>query len=258
MIIIGAGRVGGALFERAQQRGARALLIDRQSGWERFDEFEGAPILVAVRNDDLDPVLDRIPAARRGDLVFIQNGMLRDFLAERGLGAASRGLLFFAVPHRGAPIEPGAPSPFHGPRAAQVVTWLGSLGIDARNVDARTFTEAELEKLLWNCVFGLLCERFEATVGTVVEDHRDVIETLVEELVRVVAPVFEFDVTPEWTKALIERLCTYSSSIPGYRGAVKEWSWRNGWFVDAARRRGVSTPLHDELLQATGHPTGHS
>ena len=49
--------------------------------------------------------------------------------------------------------------------------------------------------------------------------------------------------------AMKARLATYSRSIPEYRGAVKEWPWRNGWFVNVAREPG----LHEHLLEQTGH-----
>jgi hypothetical protein len=46
----------------------------------------------------------------------------------------------------------------------------------------------------------------------------------------------------------------YSRTIPSWRGAVKEWPWRNGWFVAEASRRGVPTPLHTVWLARVGLP----
>ena len=66
-------------------------LIDRQRGWEALDAVAGKPIIVATRNDDLAQVIARVPAHRQPDLVFVQNGMLRDFLADAGLATATRG-----------------------------------------------------------------------------------------------------------------------------------------------------------------------
>ena len=53
---------------------------------------------------------------------------------------------------------------------------------------------------------------------------------------------------------LMQRLCAYSLSIADYRGAVKEWAWRNGWFVEVAAARGVTTPTHARLLAQAGLP----
>ena len=51
---------------------------------------------------------------------------------------------------------------------------------------------------------------------------------------------------------LLERLRSYSMSIADYKGAVKEWPWRNGWFVERGASLGVETPVHTKLLAEVG------
>ncbi|MFV8753528.1 ketopantoate reductase family protein [Nannocystaceae bacterium ST9] len=247
MIVVGAGRIGTALHRLDPDAIA---LIDRTHGWERLAGEPGEPILITVRNDDLDVVLARVPAARRGDLVFVQNGMLRPWLAEQGLAGATRGLLFLAVVKRGDSITPGGVSPFCGPHAAAIVETLTRFDVPAEVVGPARFVAIELEKLIWNCAFGLCCEVFDFRVGEVVERRADELRGLVRELLAVGERVF--DVTLE-LDPLFERLCDYSRSIADYRGAVKEWRWRNGAFVVAARQQGIATPIHDRMLRATGH-----
>lgn len=248
MIVIGAGRIGGALAARDPQRFA---LVDRERGWASLDDPAGvgAPILLAVRNDALPEVVERIPAQRRRDLVFVQNGMLRPWIDEAGLGGCTRGLLFMAVPTRGAAIEPGGESPFCGPRAQAVVDALSACGIPAVVVDEAAFKAVELEKLIWNCAFGLLCEAEGCDVGTVVEDHGDALAQLAAEMHAVGSRALDVSVEFE---PLLDRLRAYSRSIPRYRGALKEWRWRNGWFVDVASEQGRATPVHARLLAKVG------
>ena len=242
--VIGAGRIGAALCERDP---SRFSLIDRERGWERLDAPAGAPILLAVRNDDLDAVLARVPERRHADLVLVQNGMLRPWLAAHGLAAATRGLLFLAVPRRGAAIEPGGDSPFHGPHAQALVDAFTAAELPARVVDAREFAEIELEKLLWNSCFGLLCDAFDCDVGTVVREHFNDLRELVAELLAIGAPALGVSLVLD---ALVERLAAYSKSIPSFRAAVKEWRWRNGWFVELAREQGVPLPVHERLMDS--------
>ncbi|PRP98627.1 ketopantoate reductase family protein [Enhygromyxa salina] len=246
IVVIGAGRIGGALHQRDPHQFA---LVDRQQGWELLEREPGEPILLAVRNDDLLAVLERVPERRRADLVFAQNGMLRPWLREHGLTEVTRGLLFVAVPTRGAPIEPGGESPFFGPHAATMVQAFTRVGLPAAVVSADAFAAVELEKLIWNCAFGLCCEAFDCDVGTVVRDHAEQLRALVAELLEVGAPALgvELELGP-----LVNRLCDYSRSIPSYRGAVKEWPWRNGWFVETAREQGRATPTHAQLLARVG------
>lgn len=248
MIIIGAGRVGGALAQRARKAGLEHTLVNRTEGWDAI-ERTGAPIFVAVRNDDLSAVLDKVPASARERLVFTQNGMLRPWLTQRGLGDCTRGLLFLAVPSRGAPLDPGGNSPFVGPQAGAVAKWMGSIEVPASTPDATAFAVTELEKLLWNCCFGLLCEHTDGPVGAVVEQHDELLTRLADELLHLGMPAFGLTLDSDAREALKERLRAYSRSIPDYRGAVKEWPWRNGWFVEVAREAG----LHEELLDKTGH-----
>jgi ketopantoate reductase len=250
VIVIGAGRIGTALAARSRQTNSEPfVLVDRERGWDQIDPEGGGPILLAVRNDDLAAVVARVPERRRGDLVFVQNGMLRPWLEERRLAMTTRGLLFMAVPSVGAEIEPGGESPFWGPHAPAMVEAFTALGLPAKVVDAQTFTAIELEKLIWNCAFGLFCQALDCDVGTVVEQHKPRLKLLVTELLAVGGPALgvKLELDP-----LVERLCEYSRSIPSYRGAVKEWPWRNGWFVSTARARKQKTPTHDMLLLAIG------
>jgi ketopantoate reductase len=246
VFVIGAGRIGTALAARDPKC---FVLVDRQRGWEQIEPEASGPIVLAVRNDDLAAVIERVPAQRRGDLVFVQNGMLRAWLEQRGLGGTTRGLLFMAVPSVGAAIQPGGESPFHGPWAQAMVEAFTAASLPAKVVDAPTFAAIELEKLIWNCAFGLFCQALDCDVGTVVEQHRPRLKLLVAELLAVAKPAFgvELELDP-----LLERLCAYSRSIPSYRGAVKEWPWRNGWFVATARAQKRRTPTHDMLLLAIG------
>lgn len=250
VIVIGAGRIGTALAGRQDDQGRqRFVLVDRARGWEQIDADAKGPIVLAVRNDDLTAVLERVPRSRHGDLVFVQNGMLRPWLQDRGLSGATRGLLFMAVPTVGAAIEPGGESPFWGPHADAMVEAFTAVALPAKVVDARAFAAIELEKLIWNCAFGLFCQAFDCDVGTVVEQHRPRLKLLVAELLAVGGPALAVSLELD---PLVERLCEYSRSIPRYRGAVKEWPWRNGWFVSTARARKIRTPTHDMLLLAIG------
>ncbi|MFZ4576878.1 MAG: ketopantoate reductase family protein [Myxococcota bacterium] len=248
--MIGAGRVGLALSTRAQKAGVPCNLVTRITGWEALSGAAGVPILVTTRNDDLDAVVAQVPEERRSDLVFVQNGMLQPWLVSRGLGECSRGLLYFAVPTRHAPVSPGGASLFTGARADQLVQWFGAVALDAQALERHAFAEAELEKLIWNAAFGLLCQRFDLPVGAVVEHKAACLRDLVAEMAQVGRAALGVDLALD---PLLARLCRYSMTIPGYLGAVRDWPWRNGWVEGEAVRTGIATPLHRELLHGSGY-----
>ncbi len=250
-VLIGAGRVGLALARRAAERGLKAPLLGRSDGWDVLDASPGQPVALCVRNDDLDAVLDRVPPHRWPDLVFLQNGMLRDWLRAHDLAAATRGLLFFAVADRSADAQPGGTTPLWGPHAQSLATWLAALGLPAEAVAERPFADVELEKLLWNSCLGVLCQAHGCTVAQVAGDHAEQLKALVGELAALARPALGALADDQ---GLSERIARYSLQLGDYRAAVKEWRWRNGWFVAEAARRRLACPLHTALLTQAGLP----
>ncbi len=248
-LVIGGGRIGTALVQQSKLRGLHVPLLTRQDGWQALDAAAGPPIAVCVRNDDLDAVVQRVPAHRRADLVFLQNGMIRPWLAGQGLDNSTRGLLFFAVGQRGDAPLPGGMSPLTGPQAQAMAQWLTQLDLPASAVTPGEFAAIEVEKLLWNCAFGLMCQAYGCSVGQVVLHYREQLSDLSAELLALAGPACgaELELQP-----LVERLCQYSLAIGDYRGAVKEWPWRNGWFVQQALATGATCPVHTGLLQRIG------
>jgi ketopantoate reductase len=253
-ILVGAGRIGLALARRAETKGTPTQLLGRHDRWDVLDQPAGQPIALCVRNDDLAVVLPRIPQHRHCDLLFLQNGMLRDWLAKQGLAQASRGLLFFAVADRTCDPAPGGVSPLWGHHAQEFANWLNALDLPAAAVTAQEFADIELEKLLWNCCLGVVCQAQHCTATEAATMYASQLADLVAELAQVGRPALRAQADNE---ALTQRIISYSLQLGDYRAAVKEWPWRNGWFVAEAKRRNMACPLHDRLLhQAMGESAG--
>ena len=252
MVIIGAGRIGGAFASRAEAVNVPVALVGRDQGWSALEGPAGDPILVATRNDDLVDVVQRTPEHRRADLVFMQNGAIRESLVEMGLAGAGRGVLYVLVATRGGPLQPGPadiPSPFTGPHAARVVTFLQAIDVPAQAVDPDQFAVVEFEKLLWLSIFGLLCEAHDAPVGPVADEHEAEVEALVRELWPVGEAAWGVQADPA---RIAERLLVYSRSIPGCRASVKEGPYRNGWLSAQADAHGIQLPLHAQWMVRVG------
>ena len=243
--IVGAGRIGQTFANIAQDTDIEVYLLKR--GDQHL--LNTGPIVVCTRNDDLQGVLEWIPSERRSDLVFIQNGMLQTWLAEQCLEQVTQALLYIAVSKVGDEPVDGLRSVVTGCQSESFVWLMKSLGLQCTPVTKSEFLLEMLEKLLWNCVFGLLCQVHGATVGTVVAQYRPQVESLSLELLLVACTELRFDVpSMQDQRALVDRLCDYSLSIPAYQGALKEWKWRNGWFWE--RQRDLSSVHATLLLQA--------
>jgi ketopantoate reductase len=251
-IVIGAGRVGTALQARSAKIGVPCALVSRDHGWEALEGPQGDPVILAVRNDDLLEVAARVPRNRRTDLVVIQNGAVRQHLRDNALERVTRGLIYFAVSKRGEPIQPGGTSWFSGHHGLTLARWFGQMGLSAESVDWGRFSFYELQKMCWIAAFGPLCDRHDTTVGDIADNHRDALHALVTELAAIGRAAHGIDVPIDY---LVEGLCAYSRTIPDFRASTKEWRWRNGWFVETARRHHLKIPVQRELLTAIGH--GH-
>jgi hypothetical protein len=96
------------------------------------------------------------PAARRGDLVFLQNGMLQPWLEANGLTDATQVLVYFAVAAKGdAPtdgvtdLNPEGLTAAHGRHADAVAARLRGAGLSCHVLDKQAFDACMLEKLVW-------------------------------------------------------------------------------------------------------------
>lgn len=207
--------------------------------------------------------MDATPAARRGDLVFLQNGMLAPWLQARGLADdATQVLVYFAVAAKGdAPtdgvtdLNPDGLTAAHGRHAAAVAARLHGAGLSCRVLDRAAFDACMLEKLVWICAFMLVGARHGGvSVGDVESKHAAEVDALIAELATAgAAALGGLTLGPD----LAPRLRAYARSVAHFPTAVKEFEWRNGWFWAASRAaaeagRPDPTPLHTALLKEVG------
>jgi ketopantoate reductase len=244
MVVVGAGRVGTALALRARARGLDVTLVDREAGWESVQGPAGHPILVTVRNADLAAVVAKVPQRRRGDLVLVQNGAIRELVSELGLFGGTRGLLYLWAARKGEDVVAARWSPFTGPHAEAVERWFTAIDLPAEAVHPLRFVVYEVEKLLWLVVFGWLCRAHGATVGEVADRYAEEVVALTRELLPVTRAAWGIDLEAAW---VVERLLQWSRAIPEFRASTAEDEWRGGWLQARARALGLHTPLLDHL-----------
>lgn len=229
--VIGNGRVGGYIASLSEAR-----VYKRNDPLVDFNE---GPIVVATRNDDLVSIIPKIPKERINDLVFIQNGMYLTELKSLGVTDPTLILIYFAIQSKGDTPVDGGGTLATGKHSDYFVNLFSKPGIKIKQVENLIFYRSMFEKLLWNCVFGLLCRIHKKNVGTIVLESKDEITTLCNELVCVIEDTQGVTLDT----GVVDRLCEYSLTIADYQGDVKEFKWRNGWFLDQK-----STPFHLDLL----------
>lgn len=235
MNIIGDGRVGHYISGLAPAK------VYRRD--DKLEDFRPGPILVATRNDSLNSILCTIPPSRKKDLIFIQNGMYHEVLSQHKVLEPTLMLIYFAIQKKGDRPVDGGGSLVTGRYANFMSDLLGQHGVSVKPISKQKFMVATYEKLLWNVVFGVFCQAHDKPVGDLVRQHKGEIASLTEELVDICQGYANIQL-PE---NLFEKLCAYSLKIENYQGSVKEWKWRNGWFLEQAH-----TPLHLQVLAEAG------
>eukprot|EP00270_Netrium_digitus_P000149 TRINITY_DN10167_c0_g1_i1.p1 TRINITY_DN10167_c0_g1~~TRINITY_DN10167_c0_g1_i1.p1 ORF type:complete len:354 (+),score=67.24 TRINITY_DN10167_c0_g1_i1:41-1102(+) len=253
-IIVGAGRVGLALAKM----GNGDFLVKRGEAIVPDAAPPSGPIIICTRNDALESIIDATPARRRDDLVFIQNGMLEPLLGSKGLAHSTQVLVYFAVAKLGedptdgkTDLNPEGLTTATGKWAQSVADRLHSKGLSCHVVEGEEFTKRQLEKLIWISAFMLVgVHSGGVSVGEVEAAHAEEVDQLVREL----ASAAEEEKGVKFDGGLEERLRAYARSVAHYPTALKEFSWRNGWFWSMSQRqlaRGQRdpTPLHSAWLQ---------
>ena len=232
--VVGGGRVGTFLALLTQ-----ASVVTRLQG----DLQPTGPIIVCVRNDELQGVILRTPIERRKDLIFIQNGMIDSLLELQGLEGATRGILYFAIESKGGDVVDGGGSAFCGDYAPWLVSVLQEAKIDANVVTREVFQKEMGKKLIWNSIFGLLGQAYEINVGQTLDQHHFEFQALAAELQR----VFESATKLSLGSDLEQSLTDYAIKVSHYHCRASEWEWRNGWFL-----RSMPTPIHSQLSLKIG------
>jgi len=241
--IIGGGRIGSLL-----EKGGESLLLKR--GDKISPENEGTPILIATRNDSLEKIIEECPENRLKDLVFLQNGYLDGFLAEKGLSDNTQALLYLSVPALGVEpvdgittVNPEGLTAATGVHAQAFADRLDALGLKCNVLTADQYKPAMFEKLIWISTYMLVGVANDCkSVGQAGTDHKELVEQVINELVRAVSEKEGI----AFKEGYVERLAAYTTVVADFPCGVKEFEWRNEYFYKLGDE---ACPIHNGLLR---------
>jgi len=216
------------------------------------------PIYVATRNDALSSVIDKCPASRKEDLVFYgQNGYIEDFLKAKDVFSDStKVLVYMAVAKLGEKptdgitrLNPEGLTAATGKWAEQVAARLRGAGLTCNVLNEDDFRASMFEKHMWICAFMLLGVHHGGTVGDVAAQHSEDLKAMVAEMMA----VLEEERGVKFKPGVQDRLLAYAETVAHFPTALKEFEWRNQFFLDLTRAREAAgkpdlTPMHTKLL----------
>ena len=258
--IVGAGRIGNLLWQPNNQQDK---LLTRQDRSDEGGLLASGPIYLCTRNADLEKIINDCPQSRRGDLVFLQNGVLTEYLAEKGLDSPSttQGLVYFAVSKKGEkPIDgitdlnPEGLTAVTGKWAEDLQARLAMGGLKCHVLDKATWTVAMLEKHIWICAFMAVGAKHKGITVGEVESGAETgpeVRALIDELAAAASARCKVTFTAD----VADRLCAYARSVAHFPTALKEQEWRNGWFCDwtfekVAQLQPDPCPRHTAIMES--------
>jgi hypothetical protein len=144
MILIGVGELGKLYGAAALRAGLRVTPVVRSTNvedvWQATPEH--TPILVAVGEADLEPVLEYLPAARKRDAILLQNELFPARWRRHGLEPTV--MIPWLLRKRGQPELVARATPVYGQYTSLVAELHRALGLDVEPLHS----EAELAQAL--------------------------------------------------------------------------------------------------------------
>ena len=186
VIVIGIGEMGSVFARGFLRTGHPVYPVTRDTDLVATAKRLPSPeqVLVAVAENDLHAVLEKIPAAWQSRLALLQNELLPDDWQQYGYTSPTVISVWFEK-KKGQDVKVLIPSPVFGPGAELLQTSLDSLGIPARRLASEDELLFELVVknvyiVTTNCA-GLITG---GTVSDLWDNHRELGEAVTREVIQ--------------------------------------------------------------------------
>lgn len=172
VVIIGVGEMAGVFARGLLRLGHPIIPVTRDTDMQQLAGEVPTPrlVLVAVGENDLQTVLEQVPASWRERLGLLQNELLPHDWQAHGIDTPTVIPVWFEK-KKGQDVRVLLPSPVFGPQAGLLCRALAAIAIPTRQLDNREQLDYELLRknvyILTTNIAGL------ETAGTVEELWRD-------------------------------------------------------------------------------------
>lgn len=241
--VIGMGEVGRRVAAALERSGREVVPVTRDVGWaQAIADPEGARVL-AVREEDLGDVLERLEGTAGERLVALQNGWIRPQLAT--YPGVSRGLVWFTA--KGDFFRPLRATVFAGTLSSPLAEAFAAADIPAEIAQHGDFDRAEAEKMGFNCVVGLPLAVHGLSLDEYLRSRPDEARAVFREAVEITAAALGTEADPSWWNAFVAAVEPIGWVRPS---RAKALDFRNRAVVRLAAELGGEAPVNAELLRA--------
>ncbi|MEW6611778.1 MAG: hypothetical protein AB1409_03450 [Pseudomonadota bacterium] len=186
-VVIGMGQLGRVFAGALLAAGTGVLPVLRGTDMAAVAErFPRPPlVLVATGEDDLHPVLERLPTPWRERVALLQNELLPHDWQRHSIRLPTVVPVWFEK-KAGTDVKPLLPSPVHGPAAELLLRALGAVGIPARALDSEEALTFELVlKNVYILTTNIAGMRVGGNTGELWERHRELAEAVMDEVIAI-------------------------------------------------------------------------
>ena len=246
VIVIGIGEMG-SVFARALLRSGHPVYpVTRHDDLDEVARQLPSPelVVVAVAENDLHPVLEKMPSAWQQRLCLLQNELLPGDWQQYGFIKPTVISVWFEK-KKGQDVKVLIPSPAYGPAAELLKSSLGSLDIAVRVLASES--ELLFELVLKNVyIVTTNCAGLKAggSVSELWENHRELAETVAHEVIQIQAAL-----TGEsfQTDAVIKGMLTAFDGDPEHKCMGRSAAARLARALQQADAAGLAIPRLREI-----------
>lgn len=253
VVLIGIGEMGGVFARGLLRRAHPVFPVTRAVDMESVARKVPTPALalVAVAEDDLHAVLERLPHPWRTRLGLLQNELLpRDWIAH-GLTAPTVISVWFEK-KKGQDVKVIVPSPVYGPRARLLADALQSLEIPSVALSGEEELEFELvRKNLYILTTNIAGLEVGGTVGQLWSQHRQLGEAVAADVLSIQEALVGHPLPRE---RLVTAMVEAFEGDPEHRCMGRSAPQRLQRALDQARAAALEVPTLERI--AARHPTG--
>ena len=250
IIVIGLGELGSVFARGFLKSGYPVYPVTRQMSIETVAQAIPNPtaVLVAVGENDLHPVLEKLPECWKNDVILIQNELLpKDWLMHQIETPTVISVWF--EKKKGMDSKVVLPSPIWGPHARLVFDALATLDLPSYLVDSIEEMSYELVRknlyILTTNIAGLELPE-GATVEMLANDYPEWMNAVAEDILNIQTALTGI----EWEKeSLIDGMLEAFNGDPQHKCKGRSAPARLQRALNIAKEKGLEVPTLEQIAQ---------
>lgn len=217
------GEVGRRVADGARGSGVEVIEVRRGQSLSEALTTGDEAVVLAMREDDFEPVFREAIALRPEGVVVLQNGFIDEVLEGHEV---TRGVLWFTA--KGDFFANARETLLAGPHANALARWLRAVSVPVRVESPDAVAREGREKAAWSCLVGPGVFAHERTFAELVASDERTARRIVAEACEVAQRALDRETRSERAWSMVTDTV---GPLGWMRGGPKGLAWRSGKVV---------------------------